>query len=177
MAAELWRVYRAPIATIPLHRPDHKAVLACRAHRSLEGKWRAIAAEVADMHATGAPVLIGTRTVAATKIASVALAARGLPQAVLSAAQDATESEIVARAGACGAITSATDLAGRSTDIRLGEGTAELGGLHVIISEPHQAGRIDRQLAGRCGRQGDRGEIRPHVSLQDDLVAHTRRGR
>jgi preprotein translocase subunit SecA len=171
VAAELWRVYRVPIATIPLHRPDRKAVLACRAHRSLEAKWRAIAAEVAAMHATGAPVLIGTRTVAATKIASAALTARGLPHSVLSAAQDAAEAEIVARAGARGAITIATNMAGRGTDIRLGEGTAELGGLHVIISEPHEAGRIDRQLAGRCGRQGDRGEIRPHVSLQDDLVA------
>jgi preprotein translocase subunit SecA len=170
VAAELWRVYRLPIATIPLNRPDRKTMLRGRAHPSIEAKWRAIAEEVAAMHASGAPVLIGTRTVAATKVASAALAARGLPHVVLSAAQDEAEAEIIARAGARGAITLATNMAGRGTDIRLAEGIAELGGLHVIVSEPHEAGRIDRQLAGRCGRQGDPGVIAAHLSLDDDLV-------
>ncbi len=171
VAAELWRVYRLPVATIPLHRPDRKTRLRSRAHGDIEAKWAAIAAEVAEIHATGAPVLIGTRTVAATKIASAALAARGLAHAVLSAAQNAEEAEIVARAGARGAISIATNMAGRGTDIRVAEGATALGGLHVIISEPHEAGRIDRQLAGRCGRQGDPGQIRSHVALNDELIA------
>ena len=107
---------------------------------------------------------------AATRIASEALAERSLAHVVLSAADPASEAEIIARAGMRGAITVATNMAGRGTDIRLGEGTVELGGLHVILSEPHEAGRIDRQLAGRCGRQGDPGQICPHVALEDDLV-------
>ncbi len=158
VTAELWRVYLLPVATVPLHRPDRKVALPKQTHESIDAKWRAIATDVAAIHETGAPVLIGTRTVAATKIASDALAARGLAHAVLSAAHDATEAEIVARAGERGAITIATNMAGRGTDIRLGDGAAGLGGLHVVISEPHEAGRIDRQLAGRCGRQGDPGQ-------------------
>ncbi len=170
VAAELWRVYRLPVATIPLHRPDRKTRLPARAHRDIEAKWAAIAAEVAEIHETGAPILIGTRTVAATKIASAALASRGLTHAVLSAAQNAEEAEIVARAGGRGAITIATNMAGRGTDIRLADEAVTLGGLHVIVSEPHEAGRIDRQLAGRCGRQGDPGQIRSHVALDDELI-------
>ena len=171
VAAELWRVYRLPLAAIPLHRQDCKTTRVAWAHRDIETKWRAIAEQVATIHAIGTPVLIGTRTVAASKIASDALAARQLPHAVLSAAHDAYEAEIVAGAGAHGAITIATNMAGRGTDIRLADGAAALGGLHVVISEPHEAGRIDRQLAGRCGRQGDPGLIIPHVSLEDDLIA------
>jgi preprotein translocase subunit SecA len=170
VAAELQRVYRLPVAAIPLHRPDRKTTRDCRTHLDIETKWRAIAAEAAAIHATGAPVLIGTRTVAATRLASAALAEAGLAHVVLSAADAASEAEIIARAGMPGAITVATNMAGRGTDIRLGQGTAEAGGLHVILSEPHEAGRIDRQLAGRCGRQGDPGHICPHVSLEDDLV-------
>jgi preprotein translocase subunit SecA len=170
VAAELWRVYRLPIAAVPLHRPDRKTTLAIGAHAGMEAKWRAIAEEVAAIHEAGAPVLIGTRTVAATKTASDALSARGLAHSMLSAAHDAAEAEIVAGAGELGTITIATNMAGRGTDIRLGAGAAALGGLHVVISEPHEAGRIDRQLAGRCGRQGDPGQIRPHVSLEDDLI-------
>jgi preprotein translocase subunit SecA len=170
VAAELQRVYRLPVAAIPLHRPDRKTTHSCRTHRDIPTKWRVIAADVAAIHAKGAPVLIGTRTVAATRIASEALAAGGLAHVVLSAADPASEADIIARAGLRGAITVATNMAGRGTDIRLGEGTVELGGLHVILSEPHEAGRIDRQLAGRCGRQGDPGQICPHVALEDDLV-------
>ena len=170
VAAELWRVYRLPVASIPLNRPDRKIAAPCRAHTGIAEKWRAISADVAAIHATGAPVLIGTRTVAATRIASEALAARGLPHRVLSAAQDAVEAEVIADAGQCGAITVATNMAGRGTDIRLSEAAKSAGGLHVIVSELHEAARIDRQLAGRCGRQGDPGEVRTHVCLDDDLI-------
>ncbi|MFO1100576.1 MAG: prepilin peptidase [Xanthobacteraceae bacterium] len=170
VAAELWRVYRLPVASIPLNRPDRKIAAPCRAHKGIAEKWRAISADVAAIHATGAPVLIGTRTVAATRIASEALAARGLSHRVLSAAQDAVEAEVIADAGQCGAITVATNMAGRGTDIRLSEAAKSAGGLHVIVSELHEAARIDRQLAGRCGRQGDPGEVRTHVCLDDDLI-------
>ena len=170
VAAELWRVYRLPVASIPLNRPDRKIAAPWKAHLDIADKWRTIAAEVAVIHATGAPVLIGTRTVAATRIASEALTARGLAHRVLSAAQDAVEAEIIASAGQSGAITVATNMAGRGTDIRLSEQSVGAGGLHVIISELHEAARIDRQLAGRCGRQGDPGEFRTHVCLDDDLI-------
>jgi preprotein translocase subunit SecA len=170
VTAELWRVYRLPVASIPPNRPDRKTIVPCRAHAGIADKWRAIAAEVAAIHATGAPVLIGTRTVGAAREASQALDARGLPHVVLSAAQDAAEAAIVAQAGQLGAITVATNMAGRGTDIRLSEQAVSLGGLHVIISELHEAGRIDRQLGGRCGRQGDPGWISSHVSLEDDLI-------
>jgi preprotein translocase subunit SecA len=170
VAQELWRVYRLPVATIPPHRPDRKVMLPSRTHATADDKWRAIVEQVATMHRRGAPVLIGTRTVVASARASEALAAAGLAHVVLSAAQDAAEAEIVERAGERGAITVATNMAGRGTDIRLSAEAAGLGGLHVVISEPHEAGRIDRQLAGRCGRQGDPGLVQAHVSLEDALI-------
>ena len=119
-------------------------------------------------------MLIGTRTLAASERASQALRQAGLPHAVLNAAQDAAEAEVVAAAGRPGAITVATNMAGRGTDIRIDDATAEAGGLRVIVSEPHEAGRIDRQLVGRCGRQGQPGEAEMHVALDDALM--TRHG-
>jgi preprotein translocase subunit SecA len=170
VTGELWSVYRLAVATIPLNRPDRKIVVPWRAYPNADAKWAAIAAEVAAIHATGAPVLIGTRTVGAARVASEALTARGLDHVVLSAAQDSAEAAIVAQAGQVGAITVATNMAGRGTDIRLNEEARARGGLHVIISELHEAGRIDRQLGGRCGRQGDPGRISSHVALDDDLI-------
>jgi preprotein translocase subunit SecA len=170
VAAELWRTYRLRVAAIPTNRPDAKRFAACRGHADDGAKWRAIVAEVGPLHARGVPVLIGTRTVAASHQATAALTAAGLRHRVLSAAQDAEEALTVAAAGAPGAITVATNMAGRGTDIRLAPGVGALGGLHVIVSEPHEARRIDRQLAGRCGRQGDPGEVLPHVSLDDALL-------
>jgi preprotein translocase subunit SecA len=128
--------------------------------------------DVAAIHASGAPVLIGTRTVPASLQASEALRAAGLDHVVLNAAQTASEADIIARAGQRGAITVATNMAGRGTDIVLSAQARDSGGLHVVISELHEAARIDRQLAGRCGRQGDPGEVRVHLSLEDALVQH-----
>jgi preprotein translocase subunit SecA len=116
-------------------------------------------------------VLIGTRTLAASARASAALSAIGLAHAVLNAEQDATEAAIIARAGQVGTITVATNMAGRGTDIRIDPAVEAAGGLRVIVSEPHEAGRIDRQLIGRCGRQGQPGEAELHVSLDDALLA------
>jgi preprotein translocase subunit SecA len=171
VAGELWRVYRLPVAAIPLHRPDRKSHQGPFGFADEESKWRAVAQHAAAVRLAGAPVLIGTRTVEASLHAAAALDAAGVPHVVLNAAQDATEAEIVARAGEPGAVTVATNMAGRGTDIRLGDGVAEQGGLSVVVSEPHEAGRIDRQLAGRCGRQGDPGSVAHFVSLDDTLLA------
>ena len=170
VAGELWTTYRLRVATIRTHRPDGKRLLPPHGHRSESEKWHAIAGSVAAMHRADAPVLIGTRTVGASEAASHALTHAGLPHVVLSAAQPAEEAAIIARAGIRGSITVATNMAGRGTDIRLAPGAAAAGGLHVVISEPHEAGRIDRQLAGRCGRQGDPGVVAVHVSLEDALL-------
>jgi preprotein translocase subunit SecA len=170
VAAELWRVYRLPVVTIPtakpvrrVHRPD--IVVATD-----EEKWRRILARVAELHERGVPVLIGTRSVASSERASAVLETASLPHRVLNATQDKREAEIVAEAGLRGRITVATNLAGRGTDIHLGDGVQDLGGLHVIMTERHDARRIDLQLAGRAGRQGEPGSFEAILSLEDALM-------
>jgi preprotein translocase subunit SecA len=125
---------------------------------------------VAELHARRIPVLVGTTSVAASEHLSGLLRAARIEHRVLNARQDAQEADIVARAGQQGVVTIATNMAGRGTDIKLEPGVAELGGLQVIATERHEAGRIDRQLYGRCGRQGDPGAYHYLVSLEDDLV-------
>ncbi len=174
VAAELWTVYGVKVVRVPTHRPDRKTLHAPAGHADGDAKWSTITRRVAALHERGIPVLIGTRTLAASERASQALRQAGLPHAVLNAAQDAAEAEVVAAAGRPGAITVATNMAGRGTDIRIDDATAEAGGLRVIVSEPHEAGRIDRQLVGRCGRQGQPGEAEMHVALDDALM--TRHG-
>jgi preprotein translocase subunit SecA len=174
VAGELWRVYGVRVARVPPNRPDRKTIRPPIGHADEAAKWRAIATRAASLHAQGTPVLIGTRTLGASERASAALSAVGLPHVVLNAAQDAAEAEIIAAAGREGAITVATNMAGRGTDIRIGDTVALNGGLRVIVSEPHEARRIDRQLIGRCGRQGQPGEAETHVSLDDALL--TRHG-
>jgi preprotein translocase subunit SecA len=168
---EFWRVYRLPVATIPPNRPSRRRVLPAVGHRDGAAKWRAIIAEVAEIHGRDAPVLIGTRTVAESARASAELTAAGLDHVVLNAAQNASEAEIVAKAGRSGAITVATNMAGRGTDIRPDAAALAQGGLFVFVSELHEAARIDRQLEGRSARQGEPGEVRIHVSLDDAIVA------
>jgi preprotein translocase subunit SecA len=122
------------------------------------------------MNREGRPVLVGTRSVAASEQLSTFLSEAGLPHKVLNARQDREEAEIIRSAGERAGITVATNMAGRGTDIRLAPGVAELGGLHVIATERHDAKRIDRQLFGRCGRQGDPGTSEAIISLEDELV-------
>jgi preprotein translocase subunit SecA len=169
VAAELQAIYRLPVVRIPTHRPVRRSDGGESVLASADAKWSAIAARVAELHAAGRPVLVGTRSVAASETLSERLRAAGLEHRVLNARQDREEAEIVARAGERGGITVATNMAGRGTDIRLGPGVAELGGLHVIASERHEARRIDRQLFGRTGRQGDPGSFEALVSLEDEL--------
>ena len=171
VAGEIWAVYRLPVVRIPTNRPVVRRSLGDRVHRTAAEKWEAVVARVAAVHRQGRPVLIGTRSVAASEHLSALLSQAELPHQVLNARQDAEEAAIIARAGEAGRITVATNMAGRGTDITLGPGIAQAGGLHVIATERHDAGRIDRQLFGRCGRQGDPGSYEAILSLEDELVA------
>lgn len=171
VAGELWRVYRLPVAHIPTHKPSRRVCRPDLVLPTAEEKWQRIVARVHELHATGAPVLVGTSSVAASEQASARFAAVGLVHQVLNAAQHADEAAIVARAGEVGRITVVTSMAGRGTDIPLGPGAAERGGLHIIISERQEARRIDDQLAGRAARQGEPGHIEAILSLEDALLA------
>jgi preprotein translocase subunit SecA len=135
-----------------------------------DAKWEAIAEEVCEVHATGRPLLIGTRSIDKSEHLSELLHAKGIRHDVLNANHIEEEAEIVANAGRRGNVTVSTNMAGRGTDIKLEEGVAELGGLQVIVTEMHDSARIDRQLAGRCGRQGDPGTFRIYLALEDDLL-------
>lgn len=171
VARELWAVYRLPTVRLPPHRPSQRVHDGSRFVESDADKWRALAEHVDARHRQGRPVLVGTRTVSAARAASAALSERGLAHSVLSADQDLQEAAVIAQAGQPGRITIATNMAGRGTDIRLGNGVAEAGGLHVVMSEVNEAGRIDRQLVGRCARQGDPGSWEAILSLADPLLA------
>jgi preprotein translocase subunit SecA len=122
------------------------------------------------MHDSGRPVLIGTRSIDKSELLSKLLADAGIDHQVLNAHRHAEEAQIVAQAGARGQVTVATNMAGRGTDIRLGSGVSELGGMHVICTELHDSPRIDRQLIGRCARQGDPGSFRQFMGLDDDIL-------
>ena len=169
VAAELYSVYGLEVVSIPTHRPSRRVRRPTVCVRDEAAKWRAVARAAADIAARGAPVLIGTRSVEASERLSSVLAETGLPHRVLNARQDAEEAGIVALAGEAGRVTVATNMAGRGTDIRLGPGVAEAGGLHVLLTELHDSSRIDRQLIGRCARQGDPGVARAIVALDDEL--------
>jgi len=171
VAGELWSVYRLGVATIPTHRPIQRVALRDRVFDTSDSRWAAVVQTVAQLHSRRQPVLIGTRSVAASERLSRLLFEAGLPHRVLNARQDREEAEIVSQAGEPGWITVATNMAGRGTDIHLGAGVTELAGLHVLATERHDAGRIDRQLFGRCGRQGDPGSCQALLSLEDDLLA------
>ncbi len=176
VAGELWAVYRLGVATIPTNRPLRRTRAAERIFTTADERWHAVVRTVAQLHGEARPVLIGTRSVAASERLSRLLLDAQLPHRVLNARQDREEADIIAQAGEPGRITVATNMAGRGTDIHLGPGVADGGGLHVIATERHDAGRIDRQLFGRCGRQGDPGFCEALASLEDDLVtAHASR--
>ncbi|HDI59963.1 MAG TPA: prepilin peptidase [Desulfobacteraceae bacterium] len=171
VARELWAVYRLPVVAIQTNRPVRRTFWPDRVFATQDEKWRAVVDVIAGQHEKGRPVLVGTRSVEASEHLSRLLDAKHLPHRVLNARQDKEEAKIIAEAGMAGCITVATNMAGRGTDIRLGDGIAERGGLFVIATERHEAGRIDRQLFGRCGRQGDPGTCVAMVALDDELVA------
>jgi preprotein translocase subunit SecA len=171
VSGELWAVYRLPVMTIPTNRPVRRKDLRAQIWNSVDEKMDRIVARAASLRSQGCPVLIGTRSVASSEALSERLDRAGLAHVVLNAAQDEHEAAIVADAGKPGRITVATNMAGRGVDIQLGEGIAAQGGLTVILSERHEAGRIDRQLIGRCGRQGEPGTSETFLSLDDPLLA------
>jgi preprotein translocase subunit SecA len=170
IARELWAVYGLPVVRIPTNRPLQRRSTGIQVHLDASTKWEAVVDRVAALHAERRPVLVGTRSVAASEHLSALLTTAGLSHRVLSARQDKAEAEVVARAGVAGAITVATNMAGRGTDIRLEAESAAAGGLHVIATELHESRRIDRQLFGRCGRQGDPGTYECVIALEDEIV-------
>jgi preprotein translocase subunit SecA len=171
VAGELWSIYRMRVVSIPTNRPLQRTYLPDCVYSSAEKRWEAVIDKIRNLHANGRPVLVGTRSVEASEHLSQLLSDAGLEHKVLNARQDKEEAEIIALAGEKGRITVATNMAGRGTDISLAKGVAELGGLHVLATERHEARRIDRQLFGRCGRQGDPGSCEAMVSLEDELTA------
>ncbi len=169
--AEFWQIYHMPVVVIPTNRPCIRQLQPDRVFANAQAKWAAIVEEVRRLHQLGRPVLIGTRSVQASEHLGQLLGEAQLECQILNAVRHEAEAQIVAGAGKGGRITVATNMAGRGTDIKLGRGVAELGGLHVIATERHEAGRIDRQLFGRCARQGDPGSAQALVSMEDELVA------
>jgi preprotein translocase subunit SecA len=167
---ELKTVYGVGVARIPTHHPCRRRIEKTVVVRTADAKWRTIVERATALAGEGRAVLIGTRSVAASEQASDLLRSLGVPHSLLNAAQDAEEAAVVARAGMAGCVTIATNMAGRGTDIKLAPGVAAGGGLAVILSDRHDAARIDRQLAGRGARQGDAGSFLQVLSLEDALM-------
>jgi len=167
---EFGKIYQLDVVVIPTNKPMVRQDLPDRIYKSEDGKFRAVAREVAAMHAKGQPVLIGTVSISKNELLSRYLNELNVPHTVLNAKNNEAEAAIVAAAGQRGAVTLATNIAGRGTDIVLEKGVDELGGLHVLGTERHESRRIDNQLRGRSGRQGDPGSSQFYVSLEDDLM-------
>ncbi len=167
---ELWQVYDLPMVAIPSNRPCQRKSYPTRIFLSQKEKWDAVVNEIETVHKTGRPVLVGTRSVELSEQLAKRLLDRGMTCNVINAVRHKEEAAIVAQAGVRGAITVATNMAGRGTDILLDPSTVNRGGLHVIATEFHESGRIDRQLYGRSGRQGDPGSNRTFAAMDDELV-------
>ena len=167
---EFLKIYKLPVIVIPTNRPiariDHPDVI----YKTTRAKYKAVANDVEAIHQKGQPVLIGTTSITQSEELSRILSQRNIPHNVLNAKFHEQEAEIIADAGQKSAVTIATNMAGRGTDIKLGEGVPELGGLFIVGTERHESRRIDNQLRGRAGRQGDPGESRFYLSLEDDLL-------
>ena len=169
-AAEFDKIYKLDVLVVPTNRPVIRTDYADCIYRTEKEKFKAVADEIAELHGQGRPVLVGTISIEKSEHLSHILERRGMPHTVLNAKYHEREAEIIARAGQEASITIATNMAGRGTDIVLGPGIAQRGGLHVLGTERHEARRIDNQLRGRCGRQGDPGSSKFYLSLEDDLM-------
>ncbi len=176
-ADEFWKVYKLPVTVIPTNRPVIRQDLPDILYADKDARNRAVLEEIRKVHATARPILVGTASVAESEALSERLRAAGISHSILNARNDEAEAEIIAQAGALGAVTISTNMAGRGTDILLGgnppsdrEKVVERGGLYVLGTTRHEARRIDNQLRGRAGRQGDPGASRFFISLEDDLL-------
>jgi preprotein translocase subunit SecA len=167
---EFRKVYHKVVIPVPTNRPAQRKRLPDLVFGTGDEKWHAIVQEIRDLHLQGRPVLVGTRSIDKSIILSRLLNLAGIEHKILNAHEIEKEAEIVEDAGQPCKVTVATNMAGRGTDIKLGPGVAEAGGLHVICTELHDSARIDRQLMGRCGRQGDPGTVRQYMSLDDDVI-------
>ena len=169
-AEEFGKIYQLEVVIVPTHQPMIRKDMPDRIYKSEAGKFRAVAVEVAERNKKGQPVLIGTVSIAKNELLSTYLNQLHVPHTVLNAKNNEAEASIVAAAGHKNSVTLATNIAGRGTDIVLEDGVSELGGLHVIGTERHESRRIDNQLRGRSGRQGDPGSSQFYVSMEDDLM-------
>jgi preprotein translocase subunit SecA len=169
-ATEFDKIYKVEVVSIPTHRPmvreDHNDLI----FKTKDAKWNAVIDDIVESHENGQPVLVGTVSVEISEDLSGKLTRRGIPHNVLNAKQHDREAEIIKDAGQKGAVTIATNMAGRGVDIKLGDSVEELGGLYVLGTERHESRRIDNQLRGRSGRQGDPGKSRFYLSAEDDLI-------
>lgn len=167
---EFREVYNLDVVVIPTHKPIKRVDRQDKIYKTELGKFKAIVEEIIETHKIGQPILVGTASIEKSELLSFMLKKRGISHQVLNAKHHKREAEIVAHAGEVGMVTIATNMAGRGTDIKLGEGTIELGGLKVIGTERHEARRIDNQLRGRSGRQGDVGVSQFYISLEDEII-------
>jgi len=174
VAGELWAVYRLATVRVPTNRPLQRRWMGERLFATADQKWEAVVERIRALREQGRPVLVGTRSVEASEILSEHLTRAKIGHVVLNARQDQEEAGVVAAAGESGRVTVATNMAGRGTDIKLLRSVAQAGGLHVIATERHEAARIDRQLYGRTGRQGDPGSYETVTSLEDELLVASR---
>ena len=168
---ESWQIYHLPVVTIPTNKPCIRKIMPTEVLSTEAGKWEVILEAIRSINRTGRPVLIGTRSIKASEHLSQLLRSSNLEHKVLNALYHRQEAEIVAGAGQMGKITVATNMAGRGTDIKLGRGVAEMGGLHVLATELNESARIDRQLFGRGARQGDPGSAQAILSMEDEYVS------
>lgn len=169
-AGEFWSIYKLDVVTIPTNRPIIRKDEEDQIYRTKKEKYNAVIDKIVALREQGRPALVGTTSVEISELLSRMLKLRGIKHNVLNAKQHAREADIVAEAGQAGCVTIATNMAGRGTDIKLGEGVKEAGGLAIIGTERHDSRRVDRQLRGRAGRQGDPGSSTFYVSLEDDLM-------
>ncbi len=167
---ELVDIYGMDVVTIPTNKSNQRGDMSDVVYKTFNGKFEAVVREIARRHQTGQPILVGTTSIEKSEVLSDMLKKRGIPHQVLNAKQHEREAEIVSHAGERGMVTIATNMAGRGTDIILGPGIGDIGGLHIIGTERHESRRIDNQLRGRAGRQGDPGSSQFYLSLQDDLM-------
>ncbi|WP_027367161.1 preprotein translocase subunit SecA [Desulfocurvibacter africanus] len=169
-AVEFKQIYNLDVTVIPTHKPMVRKDFADIIYKTQREKFEAICKDIAELNRKGQPVLVGTVSIEKSELLSKMLKKSGVPHNVLNAKQHEREAEIVAEAGHKGKVTIATNMAGRGTDIKLGEGVTDLGGLHILGTERHESRRIDNQLRGRSGRQGDPGSSRFYLALDDDLM-------